>query len=59
MVDLEKKLYDAVLDGRPISHRPWKKILIIVEGVYRLASVSDISFSAIQSDGTKTDCNSN
>ena len=35
MADLEKKLQDAVIYGQPRTHRPWKKILIIVEGVYR------------------------
>lgn len=34
--DLEMKLRDAVVDGRPHSHRPWKKILIVVEGVYSM-----------------------
>jgi len=46
MVDLERKLRDAVLDGRPISHRPWRKILIIVEGIYRSAmSTPEFLFS--------------
>ncbi|XP_060573155.1 serine palmitoyltransferase 2-like [Ruditapes philippinarum] len=35
MVDLEKKLRAAVVHGQPRNHRPWKKILIVVEGVYR------------------------
>lgn len=35
MEDLEAKLRDAVVGGQMHSHRPWKKILIIVEGVYR------------------------
>jgi len=35
MVDLEKKLRDAVVFGQPHTYRPWKKILIIVEGIYR------------------------
>ena len=35
MKDLENKLRDSVVDGHPVTHRPWKKILIIVEGVYR------------------------
>lgn len=34
--DLEMKLRDAVVDGRPHTHRPWKKILIVVEGVYSM-----------------------
>jgi len=35
MVDLEKKLRDAVVYGQPHTCRPWKKIMIIVEGIYR------------------------
>jgi len=35
MVDLEAKLHDAVLYGQPHTYRLWKKILIIVEGIYR------------------------
>ena len=37
MADLEAVLRKAIVDGQPRTHRPWKKILIIVEGVYRLA----------------------
>nr|CAB3266549.1 serine palmitoyltransferase 2 [Phallusia mammillata] len=36
MDDLEKKLRNAVVYGQPRTHRPWKKILIIVEGVYSM-----------------------
>ncbi|KAK6181302.1 hypothetical protein SNE40_009185 [Patella caerulea] len=36
MADLEKKLKAALLEGRPRNHRPWKKILIVVEGVYSM-----------------------
>ncbi|XP_009862141.2 serine palmitoyltransferase 2 [Ciona intestinalis] len=36
MKDLESKLRDAVVYGQPRTHRPWKKILIIVEGVYSM-----------------------
>lgn len=35
MVDLEKKLKEAVIYGQPRTHRPWKKILIVVEGIFR------------------------
>lgn len=35
MDDLEKKLKDAVIFGQPRTHRAWKKILIVVEGIYR------------------------
>lgn len=36
MKDLEKKLNDAVVYGQPRSHRPWRKILVVVEGVYSM-----------------------
>ncbi|XP_054714181.1 serine palmitoyltransferase 2-like [Uloborus diversus] len=36
MKDLEKKIRSAIVDGQPRSHRPWKKIIIIVEGVYSM-----------------------
>ena len=35
MKDLEHKVREAVSHGQPRTHRPWKKILIVVEGVYR------------------------
>jgi serine palmitoyltransferase len=34
--DLEAKLRHAILDGQTRTHRPWKKILIIIEGVYSM-----------------------
>ncbi|ESN98913.1 hypothetical protein HELRODRAFT_66644 [Helobdella robusta] len=36
MEDLEEKLKNYIIDGQPHTHRPWKKILIIVEGVYSM-----------------------
>ncbi|XP_072437613.1 serine palmitoyltransferase 3 [Chiloscyllium punctatum] len=33
---LEKLLRDAVVNGQPRTHRPWKKILIVVEGIYSM-----------------------
>ncbi|XP_052106800.1 serine palmitoyltransferase 2-like [Mytilus californianus] len=36
MEDLENKLKTAVVFGQPRTHRPWKKILIVVEGVYSM-----------------------
>lgn len=39
MEDLENKVRTAVIEGQPISHRPWKKILIIAEGIYRSVCV--------------------
>lgn len=35
MQSLEKLLRDAVIYGQPRTRRAWKKILILVEGVYR------------------------
>lgn len=34
--DLEKVLKSSILDGQPKTHRPWKKILILVEGIYSM-----------------------
>lgn len=36
MKDLEKNLREAIVDKQPRTHRPWKKILIVVEGVYSM-----------------------
>ncbi|XP_071498905.1 serine palmitoyltransferase 2-like [Diadema antillarum] len=36
MESLEKLLRKAIVDGQPRTHRPWKKILIIVEGIYSM-----------------------
>ena len=33
--DLEYQIRDAIVHGQPRTRRPWKKILIIVEGIYR------------------------
>lgn len=33
---LEERLVDAVVYGQPRTRRPWKKILIVVEGVYSM-----------------------
>jgi serine palmitoyltransferase len=35
-VDLEAKIKKAIVEGHPVTKRPWKKILIIVEGVYSM-----------------------
>ena len=35
MKSLESVLRESVVKGNPRRHRPWGKILIIVEGVYR------------------------
>nr|XP_033808012.1 serine palmitoyltransferase 2 isoform X2 [Geotrypetes seraphini] len=36
MTSLEKLLRDAIVHGQPRTHRPWRKILIIVEGIYSM-----------------------
>ncbi|KAL2181448.1 pyridoxal phosphate-dependent transferase [Thermothelomyces heterothallicus CBS 202.75] len=36
MQDLEKKLREAISQGQPRTHRPWKKILVAVEGLYSM-----------------------
>ncbi|XP_069811675.1 serine palmitoyltransferase 3-like isoform X2 [Dendropsophus ebraccatus] len=36
MKDLEKLLRDAVVNGQPRTYRVWKKILILVEGIYSM-----------------------
>ncbi|KAG8584008.1 hypothetical protein GDO81_008635 [Engystomops pustulosus] len=36
MQNLEKLLRDAVVNGQPRTHRAWKKILILVEGIYSM-----------------------
>ncbi|KAI2612051.1 serine palmitoyltransferase 2 [Hypoxylon fragiforme] len=35
-VDLEKRLREAFAQGQPRTHRPWKKILVVVEGLYSM-----------------------
>ena len=34
--DLEKILKEAIISGQMRTHRPWKKILIVVEGIYSM-----------------------
>ncbi|KAL1898298.1 serine palmitoyltransferase component [Ceratocystis pirilliformis] len=36
MKDLERTLRDAIAQGQPRTHRPWKKILVAVEGLYSM-----------------------
>jgi serine palmitoyltransferase len=36
MEDLESLLREAISQGQPRTHRPWKKILLIVEGLYSM-----------------------
>lgn len=34
--DLELKLKKAIVEGHPLTKRPWKKVLIVVEGIYSM-----------------------
>lgn len=34
--DLEKVLRDSIVEGQPRTHRPWKRITIVVEGIYSM-----------------------
>jgi len=34
--DLEKVLRDSIIEGQPRTRRPWKKIVIFVEGIYSM-----------------------
>lgn len=36
MKDLERILRDSIVKGQPRTHRPWEKILIVVEGIYSM-----------------------
>ncbi|ORY59055.1 serine palmitoyltransferase 2-like protein [Pseudomassariella vexata] len=36
MDDLESRLREAIAQGQPRTHRPWKKILVAVEGLYSM-----------------------
>jgi serine palmitoyltransferase len=36
MSSLEKVVRRAIVDGQPRTHRPWKRIVILVEGIYSM-----------------------
>jgi serine palmitoyltransferase len=36
MKDLERLLRESIAEGQPRTHRPWKKILVAVEGLYSM-----------------------
>ena len=36
MAHLEQLLREAISQGQPRTHRPWKKILVVVEGLYSM-----------------------
>lgn len=43
MQSLEKLLRDAIIYGQPRSRRAWRKIIILVEGIYRYVCFRNIS----------------
>ncbi|OAV93280.1 hypothetical protein PTTG_00892 [Puccinia triticina 1-1 BBBD Race 1] len=36
MLDLAKLLRESISQGQPRTHRPWKKIIVVVEGIYSM-----------------------
>ncbi len=36
MAHLEEVLQEAIVKGQPRHHRPWKKIIVVVEGIYSM-----------------------
>ena len=36
MDNLEKVLQDVIVQGQPKTHRSWRKIVIVVEGIYSM-----------------------
>ncbi|CAF5091236.1 unnamed protein product, partial [Rotaria magnacalcarata] len=36
MKNLEEKLREAIVHGQPRTNRPWKKIILVVEGIYSM-----------------------
>lgn len=36
IVDLERILRTAIVEGQPRTRRPWKRIVIVVEGLYSM-----------------------
>lgn len=36
MIDLKNLLREVISQGQPRTHRPWKKIVVIVEGLYSM-----------------------
>jgi serine palmitoyltransferase len=36
MESLESLLREAISQGQPKTHRPWKKIILLVEGLYSM-----------------------
>ena len=40
MKHLEQILRRSIVEGQPRTRRPWKKILIVVEGIYSMEGTS-------------------
>jgi 7-keto-8-aminopelargonate synthetase-like enzyme len=36
VADLEECLREAISQGQPRTHRPWNKILVVIEGIYSM-----------------------
>ena len=34
--DLDTILREAIIEGQPLHHRPWTKILVMMEGIYSM-----------------------
>uniref|UniRef100_A0AAQ4P0Y5 Aminotransferase class I/classII large domain-containing protein n=1 Tax=Gasterosteus aculeatus aculeatus TaxID=481459 RepID=A0AAQ4P0Y5_GASAC len=49
MQSLEKLLREAIVHGQPRTHRPWKKILIVVEGIYRSSLSTCVPIHTVRS----------
>ncbi|KAI9298822.1 PLP-dependent transferase [Neoconidiobolus thromboides FSU 785] len=48
VVDLEATLRFSISQGQPRTHRPWKKILLIIEGIYSMEGSIPILQEIIQ-----------
>eukprot|EP01120_Amphizonella_sp_Union-15-10_P013852 TRINITY_DN6536_c0_g1_i1.p1 TRINITY_DN6536_c0_g1~~TRINITY_DN6536_c0_g1_i1.p1 ORF type:complete len:320 (-),score=65.60 TRINITY_DN6536_c0_g1_i1:70-1029(-) len=46
IADLERVIRESIIEGQPKTHRPWKKIIIVVEGLYsmegNISKIADI-----------------
>ncbi|KAH8600352.1 putative serine palmitoyltransferase 2 [Bisporella sp. PMI_857] len=47
MGDLEKLLRESISQGQPRTHRPWKKILVVVEGLYSMEGTIGTSSTSL------------
>lgn len=51
--DLERKLRKAIIHGHSRTNRPWKRIIIVVEGVYRLVLTEKVDFEKYYSNNRR------